>query len=200
MEKVVHPSLLESRNKYGHIPRELFTKSHVRLLKDGEKWMKETSTSCTVIAALIVTIMFAAAITFPGGNDQGTGFPMFLKKKLFTIFIIFDAVSLLSASTSLLMFLGILTSRYAEEDFLKSLPRKMIIGFFTLILSIATMMATFCAALFLILPGKSKIVIPVVCLASVPVALFARMQFRLLYDMVISTYGPGILDRKVKRS
>ena len=106
--------------------------------------MKETATSCTVAGALIVTIMFAAAITVPGGNNQNTGFPMFLNEKLFMLFIISDALSLLSASTSLLMFIGILTARYAEEDFLKSLPNKMIIGLSTLVFSIATMMIAFC--------------------------------------------------------
>ena len=163
--------------------------------------MKETATSCTVAGALIVTIMFAAAITVPGGNNQNTGLPMFFNEKLFMFFIISDALSLLSASTSLLMFIGILTARYAEEDFLKSLPNKMIIGLSTLILSIASMMTTFCASLFIILPEKSRMVIPLVCLAGVPVVVFAWMQFGLLIDMVISTYRPGIiLDKKVKQS
>ena len=160
--------------------------------------MKETASSCTVVGALILTIMFAAAITVPGGNKQDSGFPMFLNEKVFMLFIISDALSLLSSSTSLLMFLGVLTSRYAEEDFLRSLPIKMMIGLSTLILSIATMMITFCASLFIILPGKSWVVIPVICLASVPVTLFAWMQLRLLIDMVISTYGLRILDKKAK--
>ncbi|KAF3947095.1 hypothetical protein CMV_026726 [Castanea mollissima] len=196
VESIVHPFMLEYTNKNGQRPRELFTESHKELMKEGEKWMKETASSCTVVAALIVTIMFAAAITVPGGNNQDTGLPMFLDKKVFMLFIISDALSLLSASTSLLMFLGILTSRYAEEDFLKSLPKKMIVGLSTLILSIATMMITFCASLFIILPGKSRVVIPIICLAIVPVTLFAWMQFHLLIDMVISTYASRILDKK----
>ena len=161
--------------------------------------MKEIANSCTVVGALIVTIMFAAAISVPGGNDPGSGLPTFLHEKVFMVFIICDALSLLSASTSLLMFLGVLTSRYAEEDFLHSLPKKMMIGISTLIISIVTMMITFCASLFIILKGKSWVVIPVICLASLPVALFAWMEFRLLIDMVKSTYGPRILDRKLKR-
>ena len=160
--------------------------------------MKGTASSCLVVAALIVTIMFAAAITVPGGNKQDSGLPTFLNEKVFMIFIISDALSLLSASTSLLMFLGILTSCYAEEDFLKSLPKKMIVGLFTLILSIATMMITFCASLFIILPRKSRVVIPIICLASVPVTLFTWMQFHLLINMVISTYASRILDKKEK--
>ena len=143
--------------------------------------------------------MFAAAITIPGGNEKG--FLVFLNEKLFILFIIFDALSLLSASTSLLMFIGILTTRYAAEDFLKSLPNKMIIGLSTLIFSKATMMITFYTSLFIILPRKSKMPIPLVCLAGVQVVVFAWMQFGLLIDMVISTYRPGIiLDKKVKQS
>nr|POE67849.1 ankyrin repeat-containing protein npr4 [Quercus suber] len=198
LESIVRPSILENTNKNVKRPQELFTESHKELVKEGEKWMKGTASSCTVVAALIVTIMFAAAITVPGGNKQDLGLPTFLNEKVFMVFIISDALSLLSASTSLLMFLGILTSRYAEEDFLKSLPKKMIVGLSTLIFSIAAMMITFCASLFIILPGKSWVVILVICLASVPVILFTWMQFHLLIDMVISTYGSRIINKEAK--
>ena len=52
--------------------------THKELVDKGEKWMKEIATSCTVVGALIITIMFAAAITIPGGNDSNTGLPLFL--------------------------------------------------------------------------------------------------------------------------
>ncbi|XP_059438743.1 ankyrin repeat-containing protein ITN1-like [Corylus avellana] len=199
VETIVHPKVKEATNKDGLTPRQLFTEKHKDMMQAGEQWMKDTSTSCTVVAALIVTIMFAAAFTVPGGNNQDTGFPVFLHKKLFMLFIISDALSLFSSSTSVLMFLGILTSRYAEEDFLKSLPTKMIIGLSMLFFSIATMMIAFSAALLIMLHGQSWLVIPIICLASVPVTLFILMQFPLLLDMSISTFGPGIFDRKMKR-
>jgi hypothetical protein len=181
-------------------PRELFTKNHIDLKKEGEKWMKGTATSCTVVGALIVTIMFAAAFTVPGGNNQDTGFPIFLDERLFMLFIISDALSLFSSTTSVVMFLGILTSRYAEDDFLESLPKKMIIGLSTLFFSIAAMMIAFSTALLIMLQGQySWIIIPVICLASVPVTLFILMQFPLLVDMYMSTYGPGIFDKKMER-
>jgi hypothetical protein len=151
-----------------------------------------------VVGALIVTIMFAAAFTVPGGNNQDTGFPLFLNKKLFMLFIISDALSLFSSSASVLMFLGILTSRYAEDDFLESLPRKMIIGLSTLFFSIAAMMIAFSTSLLIMLHGQSWIFIPVICLASVPITLFVLMQFPLLADMFISTYGPGIFDKQME--
>ena len=179
-------------------PAQQFTKDHKELGLAGEKWMKDTATSCTVVGALIVTIMFAAAFTVPGGTDQNTGFPMFLHKKIFMLFILSDAISLFSSTTSVLMFLGILTSRYAEEDFLKSLPKKMIIGLSTLFLSIATMMIAFCLALLVMLEQKSWIFIPIVSLSSIPVTLFVLMQFPLLVEIYVSTYGARNFDRKVK--
>jgi hypothetical protein len=201
VESIVHPKVKESLNNDGLTPRELFTKNHKDLMKEGEQWMKDTSTSCTVVGALIVTItiMFVVAFTVPGGYNQNTGIPMFLNEKSFMLFIVFDSLSLFSATTSVLMFLGILTSRYAEEDFLKSLPTKMIIGLSTLFFSIASMMIAFCAALSIMLLGQSRYIIPVISLACVSVMLFGVMQFPLLVDMFISTYRPGIFDRKMKR-
>ncbi|KAL4288392.1 hypothetical protein AHAS_Ahas19G0281600 [Arachis hypogaea] len=161
-------------------PRELFTKEHKELVKEGEKWTKGTAGSCGVVAALVATITFAAAFTVPDGNDQIKGYPIFLHKNLFMLFIISDAVSLFSSTTSLLMFLGLLTSRYAEDDFLKSLPTKLIIGLSAMFISLATMMAAFCTALFLMLQHRSWIVISITFLASIPVALYIWLQFPLL--------------------
>ncbi|KAF5478970.1 hypothetical protein F2P56_005487 [Juglans regia] len=196
-KRVFQPKVRVVPNTEGLTPRELFTKEHKDMLKEGEQWLKDTSTSCTVVGALIITIMFAAAFTVPGGNDQ-TGLPMFLHKRLFMLFIISDALSLFTSSTSVLMFLGILTSRYSEDDFLKSLPTKMIIGLSTLFFSIATMMVAFSAGLLIMLRDQSWIVVPIISLASVPVSLFIWMQFPLLVDMIMSTYGPGIFDSKLK--
>ncbi|CAN6708872.1 unnamed protein product [Malus baccata var. baccata] len=159
-------------------------KNHEKLHKEGEKWMKGTTSSCTVVSALIITIMFAVAFTVPGGNNQET---------------VSDAISLFSSATSVLMFLGILTSHYAEDDFLKSLPTNMIIGLSTLFISITTMMVAFSFALFIMLWDKPWITYPIIFLAGVPVILYVWMQFSLLVDIFVSTYGGGIFDRNVKR-
>ena len=198
-ENIVPPKVPTRLNNEGLTPWKLFTKNHKDMRKDGEQWMKDTATSCIVVGALIVTIMLAAVFTVLGGNDQNNSFPIFLNKKLFMAFIVSDALSLFSCSTSILMFLGILTSRYVEEDFLESLPRKMIIGLSTLFFSIAAMMTAFSAALFLMLHEQSWIFRPVICLASIPITLFVLMQFPLLVARANSTYGPSIFDRKMKR-
>nr|XP_028964555.1 uncharacterized protein LOC103407879 [Malus domestica] len=176
--------------------RELFTKNHKELVKEGEKSMKVTATSCTVVGALIVTMMFAVAFTIPGGNTQDKGYLTFLGKKLFMVFIMSDCISLFFSTTSVMIFLGMLTSRYSEDDFLKSLPRKMIFGLFTLFFSIAAMMIAFSSALML--DKQSWIVFPIILLATLPIASFVWMQFPLLVDTCISTYGPGKFDKRIR--
>ncbi|KAM1075848.1 hypothetical protein PS2_023178 [Malus domestica] len=185
--------------EYGLNAARFFTEEHKELHEKGEKWMKDTASSYIIVSALIITIMFAAAFTVPGGNNQETGLPIFLNEKLFMVFVVSDAISLFSSVTSALMFLSILTSRYAEDDFLKSLPTKMIIGLSTLFISVATVMVAFSSAIFLMLRDKSSISTPIIFLAGVPIILFVWMQFPLLREIFVSTYGGGIFDRKVKR-
>ncbi|CAN6708299.1 unnamed protein product [Malus baccata var. baccata] len=191
VEKIVPSKFLEVVNYTdGMTARDLFTKNHKELANECERSMKATATSCTVVAALIVTIMFIAVFSVPGGIKAG--FPVFLNKRIFMVFIVADVFSLFSSTTSVVTFLGILNSRYAEDDFLKSLPTKMMIGLFTLFSSIVTMMIAFSSTLFLMLEAKEWIVAPIILLASVPVVSFVWMQFSLLVEIFISTYGAGI--------
>ncbi|RZC51705.1 hypothetical protein C5167_020127 [Papaver somniferum] len=91
----------------------------------------------------------------------------------------------------------VLTSRYGERDFLKSLPQKLILGFASLFVSIATMMTAFGATLVIVLNGTvTWAYIPVTLLASIPVLLFGLLRFPLFVDIVLSTYGPGIFVKK----
>ena len=144
--------------------------------------MKDMATSCSVVAALIVTMVFTAAFTVPGADDHKTD------KKLYDIFMISDGFSLFSSTTSVFVFLGILTSRFQERDFRKSLPRKLFIGLIILFLSIASMLITFCVVLLIMLP-ESWVPIPVILLGALPITLFALLQFPLLIRIFHSTYG-----------
>ncbi|GAY65179.1 hypothetical protein CUMW_239230 [Citrus unshiu] len=193
VEKLIHPDMVGDENSSNQTPREVFTQEHKDLVKEGEKWMKETASSCSVVAALIITVVFAAAFTVPGGSDS-RGIPNLLHEKSFMIFAISDMLALFSSITSVLMFLGILTSRYAEDDFLVSLPRKLIIGLVALFFSIASMMVAFGATVHISLSHKwNLVIIPVALVGCVPVTLFAFLQFPLLLDMWLSTYGRGII-------
>ncbi|XP_038693140.1 ankyrin repeat-containing protein At5g02620-like isoform X2 [Tripterygium wilfordii] len=199
VERIVHPKYKEMTNKDGKTARALFTDEHKELKKEGEEWMKKTAESSTVVAALIATIMFAAAFTLPGGLDDKTGDPRYLDRNSFMVFIISDAMSLLASSVSLLMFLRVLTSLYREEDFLISLPTKLIVGLSTLFFSIAAMMITFGINLIIMLSQRVLWVsFPIILLGSLPVTIFAMLQFPLFIEILRSTYGPGIFDKPKK--
>ncbi|XP_055803112.1 ankyrin repeat-containing protein ITN1-like [Solanum dulcamara] len=193
VETIVQASYKEMKDSKGRTPGILFTEEHKELVKEGEKWMKETASSCMLVAALITTVMFAAIFTVPGGNNNDTGTAIFLKEKAFIIFSMMDALALFSSVISILMFLSILTSRYAEEDFLCTLPKRLIIGFITLFVAIAAMLVAFCSSFFIVLGHQMAwVMIPAAALASIPITLFAFLQFPLLADMIRSSYGSGI--------
>lgn len=161
--------------------------------------MKGTTTSSAVVAALIVTIMFAATFTIPSGNKGNTGLPMFIDENLFTVFIVSNTTTLVSSTTTVIIFLGILMSRYSEDDYLKNLPTKMMIGLFTFFISIATMMTASCCGLIIMLHGRySWVAIPSILVASILVISFMWMLFPLLVLTFTSTYGPRIFNKKVK--
>ncbi|XP_028758949.1 uncharacterized protein LOC114717892 [Neltuma alba] len=74
-------------NKKVLIPLEFFKENQKELRAEGGKWMKKTASSCSVVGALIVTIMFAIALIVSGGNDENSGYPLnpyvTLQKKTF---------------------------------------------------------------------------------------------------------------------
>ncbi|XP_076945894.1 uncharacterized protein LOC143617124 [Bidens hawaiensis] len=105
VEKMMPPYMREARNNDGQTPYELFSKENEELLSRGLKWMRD----CMVVATLIVTIAFAVAFTVPGGYHQENGIPVFIHDCTFLVFLIADAISLFTSSTSLLVFLSILT-------------------------------------------------------------------------------------------
>ncbi|CAN6560082.1 unnamed protein product [Malus baccata var. baccata] len=194
VEKIVQPPFIDMKNKQGKTPRELFTSEHEDLLRKGESWMKDTANSCMLVSTLIATVVFSAAFSIPGGIKDNKGTPNSIKEPAFLIFAISDGVALFSSSTAILMFLYILTSRYAENDFLKSLPLKLMIGLTSLFVSITSMMVTFSTTFYLSC-HDGLIWVPdiIFIFAFVPVALFAFLQYPLLFDMFFSTYYSSLL-------
>ncbi|KAJ0670700.1 putative ankyrin repeat-containing domain, PGG domain, ankyrin repeat-containing domain superfamily [Helianthus annuus] len=200
VRNMVPPYFMELRNKDGLTPHELFTKEHSKLITEGQKWMKETASQCMVVAALIATIVFAAAFTIAGGYDQTYGIPIFYRKPIFVAFVVADAMSLFLSSTSILTFLSILTSRYAERDFVESLPTKLMVGISTLFLSITAMMITFGVSFFILYHKKMKwIPILISGCAVVPAFLYVVLQYHVLADIIRSTYGSKYLFKPRKR-
>ncbi|KAM0064912.1 putative PGG domain-containing protein [Helianthus debilis subsp. tardiflorus] len=200
VEGMIPPSYKERKNEDGLTPEELFTKEHKQLVMEGEKWMKDTASQCMVVAALIATIVFAAAFTVPGGYNQDNGIPIFHSKATFMVFVVADAISLFASSASILMFLSILTSRYAQRDFLESLPKKLMLGLATLFLSIVTMTVAFSVSFF-VLYHKGQIWMPILigAIAVMPVLLYVVLQFGLFFDVIRSTYISRYLFKPKKQ-
>ncbi|GKB49688.1 ankyrin repeat family protein, partial [Tanacetum coccineum] len=197
VEKTVPLAHTRELNKNKETPMMVFRKEHKELRKDGEEWMKKTGDSYTITAALIITIVFAAAITVPGGNDDKSGKPIYETKPSFIIFSVADAISLFTATTSLLLFLSILTARYADEDFLHKLPKRLIIGLVMLFVSVTSMMIAFSATLYIMFgQEKAWILIPIAALACLPIASFVTLQFPLLQELISSTYGHGMFGKE----
>ncbi|XP_016651166.1 PREDICTED: uncharacterized protein LOC103328663 isoform X1 [Prunus mume] len=194
VKKIVQPLSIDMKNKDGKTPQELFTSEHEGLLCKGESWMKNTANSCMLVATIITTVVFSAAFTIPGGIADNTGAPKFLKDTAFLIFVISDGVALFSSSTSMLMFLYILTSRYAENDFLKSLPLKLMVGLASLFISMTSMMIAFSTAFYLSChDGLGFVSDFIFIFAFVPVVLFVFLQYPLLCDMFLSTYYSSLI-------
>ncbi|XP_014492755.1 uncharacterized protein LOC106755162 isoform X2 [Vigna radiata var. radiata] len=196
VEKIIQPLLKEMKDSEGRTPQMLFTEEHKGLAKEGEKWLKNTASSCMLVSTLITTVMFAAIFTVPGGNNNNNGYPIFMHTTSFKVFALSDAIGLFSSVVSILMFLSILTSRYAQEDFLVSLPKRLSVGIASLFFSIITMLIAFGATFFIVLGHQlAWIFIPITLVACIPAILFAFLQFPLLVDTISCTYGAGVFSR-----
>ncbi|XP_040998505.1 ankyrin repeat-containing protein At5g02620-like [Juglans microcarpa x Juglans regia] len=186
IEKIVPKSLTNEKNEDGETPRDIFTRTHEELRKNGEEWMKTTANSCMLVAALIATVVFPAAFTIPGGNNQQTGIPIFLETKWFTLFLVSDAVAMLFSSYSILVFMAIHTSPYTEKDFLKLLHLRLGLGLYTVFIAVVGMLIAFCAACILV--SKSKIDVPIRIVATALVSLFVILHYGLWYDIFRSAF------------
>ncbi|KAJ0016736.1 hypothetical protein Pint_12056 [Pistacia integerrima] len=123
VEKIVPPTIKEDKNSQGKTPAMVFVEEHQDLVKEGEKWMKDAATSCSIVTVLIATVVFAAAITVPGGNADDGGIPNFYYFSAFTIFAIADAISLFSSVAAIFMFMSILTDATQKLIFYLPCPK-----------------------------------------------------------------------------
>jgi len=175
---------------------ECFENSHEMQLKQAQKWIKETAQSCSTVAALVATVVFAAAYTVPGGSDE-KGKPNFINSPYFLIFTVSDVVSLASSLTSLVVFLSLLTSPFELQDFHISLPRKLVVGFSFLFFSVLTTMLSFGATILILIQTERKLTTLLLSIASfLPVLIFGILQFRLYVSFMGSTFN--ILNKNWK--
>ena len=176
----MRPGFKEMKNGNGETPYVLFAKSHKKLRKQGEKWMMNMAKSSMVVATLIGTIAFS----YQPDDKLNHQSP-----KLGLAYSVSSAIAIFCSSTSLITFLSILSSRYSYEDFLVSLPVKLMIGVTTLFISIAAMMVAFSASFCL--KNHNHQELPLIffvigLFACVPI-LYVLLKYRLLVDIVQCT-------------
>ncbi|THG14095.1 hypothetical protein TEA_009353 [Camellia sinensis var. sinensis] len=199
VEKNVQPLYIEMKNSDGKTPQDLFTENHKELIKEAKQWMKDIANSSIIFATLIATVIFTAAFTVPSDTNNKSDVPISLKKRLFGVLSISEGVALSFSTISILMFLSILSSRYAESDFLRSLPLKLVLGMMTLFISMAAMMVAFCTTFFLYYQ-HGLIWINVVFTLIVPVlVMYVLLKCPLLLDIIRSTHRTRTLFRPCKR-
>ena len=129
-------------NNNNETPMEVFNESHKKLVEAGRKWLKSTSDSCSIVAALIMTVAFATQQQYQAASKRGASAE---HQTAFHIFAISSLVALCFSVTSVVIFLTILTSRYQVKDFQTNLPRKLLLGLSSLFLSIAAILVCFCS-------------------------------------------------------
>nr|POE88477.1 hypothetical protein CFP56_70444 [Quercus suber] len=178
VEKIGSPNYKEMKNNDGETPYVLFAREHEVLRKEGEKWMTNTATSSMVVATLIGSIMFTGQVA--DGLNKDT--------HLFLAYTVSTAISLFGSSTSLIMFLSILISRYSYEDFLVWLPVRLMIGVASLYISIIAMMISFATSFWLKNYNHRDVIFVVISLfACVPI-MDVFLKYHLVFDMVQSTF------------
>ncbi|KAL5577543.1 hypothetical protein UlMin_019242 [Ulmus minor] len=149
VKKIIQPLYAKKRNSNGLTPQDVFRMTHANLLRDGEQWMRSTSKSCMLVSTLIAVGAYFANFDGIGGfyGTKGSALVYFESNWIIAL-TISKAITFFSSFTSMIMFLSILISRYADMEFLGLLPLRLVVGLITLFISVATMMVAFGARIF----------------------------------------------------
>ncbi|KAH6758236.1 hypothetical protein C2S51_018471 [Perilla frutescens var. frutescens] len=151
--------LIEKKNEDGKTPRDLFKEKHEKLLEESKLWMKTTADSCMLIATIILTVVYAAAFTVPGGNSEETGLPILVKSNWLSCFFIFEALALFSSTLCIITFWSITCSGFVEDQFLYVLPYQLRVGFTALFGSLIGAITAFLSAYHMVLvEGKAWLI------------------------------------------
>ncbi|TQD98742.1 hypothetical protein C1H46_015651 [Malus baccata] len=178
VKEILPPHYTIHHNEKVQTADELFNYWHDDLLEQAQKWVKETAQSCSTVAVLVATVVFAAAYTIPGGTNDQNGLPLLQNDPLFLLFTSMDVVAIASSLSSVAFFLSILSSPLDYPLFVNSIPNKVMAGFIFLFISMATTMLAFAATILLLIRVEKKwtksLLYPI---AFFPVPLFGLLQF-----------------------
>ncbi|KAK7385830.1 hypothetical protein VNO78_31729 [Psophocarpus tetragonolobus] len=171
-------------DKQNQSASEIFKEEHKELRKESSEWLRETSESCSVVAALVAGVSFATAASIPGDfNDFGK--PRLEHESAFDAFVIASLLGLFFSVTGLIMFLTILTSRKLHKEFRRDLPFKLLLGLSSLFVSIVALLVSFCTSHSFLFAHKYKMLIfPLYLATCLPVTFYAIAQLPLYFDLL----------------
>jgi len=156
---------------------------HMQKVKDCSEALKDLSNSGSVVATVIAGVSFATSSSVPGSTEHGK--PIFSGQPAFDAFAIASLFGLGFSITALVMFMAILISPKQVQDFRLGLPLKLIFALGSLFASVASVLVSFWAAHFFVLNENYKIILFPVCVAtSLPLTIYAIMQFSFYVDLV----------------
>ncbi|QHO57321.1 uncharacterized protein DS421_3g81300 [Arachis hypogaea] len=72
VRRIIPPHYLMHCDKDGLTANDVLEMEHQDMYKEAKCWIKETAQSCSTVAVLVATVVFAAACTIPGGSENGT--------------------------------------------------------------------------------------------------------------------------------
>ncbi|RYR13186.1 hypothetical protein Ahy_B04g070301 isoform A [Arachis hypogaea] len=186
LESVAPPHLIFQYNNKKELPADIFSESHNELMVKAGDWLKSTSESCSVVAALIAGVAYATTSNLPGGTNDNTGKPTLVGQPVFNMFLVASLLALCFSVTALVMFLSILTSRQQPKYYKWELPLKLLLGLSSLFVSIAAMLISFCSAYFFVFKdGMHHMEFIIIYAATcLPVTFYAAAQFPLYWDLI----------------
>ncbi|XP_047162038.1 uncharacterized protein LOC124831973 [Vigna umbellata] len=179
-ERRVPPGLKSMKNKKGKTPVDVFFDEHNQLSKDIKESAKGIANSGMVVATLVATVAFAAALTVPGDKNN----------VWFIVFIVTNAIALFTSSASILSFLtNFISSKFADTEFVISVHPSLYYGLQLLMISVTTLVYAFIATSFLIFDHTTKWVsYAVTPMGFSPLLVFILFQSKFFDDSYWSKY------------
>ncbi|KAI9102929.1 hypothetical protein K1719_023368 [Acacia pycnantha] len=197
----VPPYLYANENKAGDTPEEVYVAEHKKLLKESNEWIRDASSSYSIVATLTAGVTYATSYTVPGGTNDDTGRPPLEGQFALNVFLIAIFISFCFSITSLGGFLAIYSSRKQPDDFRRNLPLKLCFACTSFYVAIVSMMVSFCAAHSLEVDPRMKAkVYPMYSLIVMPLLFYAVAQIPLYWDLMKASFKKAPQPRYVGES
>ncbi|CDP04702.1 unnamed protein product [Coffea canephora] len=144
-----YPYLWQLQNSDGKTAKQVFETNHASLRENAERTVRDLANTVLIVSVLIGTINFAAIFTVPGGFDQTTGEPIFLKNRRweFGLLMFYLAGGLFSSLFTMGTLLVIIFLRFETEDFYVSLPCYYVMDMIAIFYSAVFTIVACCQAL-----------------------------------------------------